>query len=100
MKSRGFIPRVWNDGMLRAHVVPLDPDVILTWWTNWHVQMRPLASALEADYRVVNFNDSLLYYVLGENAGYRYPTAERLAAAGWHPGLFPQLPAKLTDCVN
>lgn len=86
--------------MLRAHVVPLDPDVILTWWTNWHVQMRPLASALEADYRVVNFNDSLLYYVLGENAGYRYPTAERLAAAGWHPGLFPQLPAKLTDCVN
>ncbi|WP_216380332.1 family 20 glycosylhydrolase [Arcanobacterium phocae] len=93
LKSHGFMPRVWNDGMLRGNIVQLDPEVVLTWWTNWHAEMRPVSDALAANYRIVNFNDSLFYYVLGENAGYRYPTAERIKAASWHPGLFPQLPS-------
>ncbi|MBO9626908.1 MAG: GNAT family N-acetyltransferase, partial [Microbacterium sp.] len=44
-----------------------------------------LADALAAGHRIVNVNDALFYYVLGENAGYRYPTAARIWAADWHP---------------
>nr|WP_091739215.1 hypothetical protein [Microbacterium azadirachtae] len=63
--------------------------MVLTWWTNWNAGMRPVADALAAGHRVVNVNDALFYYVLGENAGYRHPTAARIWAADWHPGLFP-----------
>lgn len=84
----GLQARVWNDGMLRSEIVKLNPDVVLTWWTNWNAQMRPLDDAISMDHGLVNFNDSLLYYVLGENAGYRYPTARRIWEADWHPGLF------------
>ncbi|MDQ4213375.1 family 20 glycosylhydrolase [Microbacterium sp. ASV81] len=91
LRGRGLEPRVWNDGMLRSAVVELDPDVVLTWWTNWHRGMRPVSAAIAAGHRLVNVNDAMFYYVLGENAGYRHPTAERIWAADWHPGLFPGL---------
>ncbi|MDO4665519.1 MAG: family 20 glycosylhydrolase [Actinomycetaceae bacterium] len=87
--EHGYEPRVWNDGMLRGSL-PLSPRVAIAWWTNWHPQMAPLQRALDGGYQVVNFHDSLLYYVLGEKAGYRYPTAEKLWEADWHPGLFPK----------
>jgi hexosaminidase len=92
LAARGLAARAWNDGMLRAQQVPLDPDVTLAWWTSWHAGMRPLAAALAAGHDVVNFHDALFYYVLGERAGYRYPSSERIWAAQWHPGLFPDLP--------
>lgn len=92
VRARGFSPRVWNDGMLRGSATTLAPDIVLTWWTNWHAAMRPLAEAVRAGHALVNFNDALLYHVLGENAGYVYPTSERIWAADWHPGLFPSLP--------
>lgn len=92
VRRLGFEPRVWNDGMLRSSAVALDPRVVLTWWTNWNAQMRPLSDAVAAGHRLVNVNDGLFYYVLGEKAGYRYPTAERIWDADWHPGLFPALP--------
>ncbi|MGV9196770.1 family 20 glycosylhydrolase [Arcanobacterium canis] len=88
----GFEPLVWNDGQLRGHVVKLDPRVTLTWWTNWHKDMAPLRTAIDGGYRIINFNDSLFYYVLGENAGYLHPTAQKIWDANWHPGLFPHLP--------
>ncbi|QTG75315.1 family 20 glycosylhydrolase [Trueperella pecoris] len=90
--ARGFEPRVWNDGMFRARLVRLDPRVKVTWWTNWHAEMAPVNVALGEGHGVVNFNDALFYYVLGENAGYCYPTAARVWEADWHPGLFPSLP--------
>ncbi|WP_223585655.1 family 20 glycosylhydrolase [Microbacterium sp. OVT16B] len=92
LRDHGFAARAWNDGMLRGEVVALDPDVTLTWWTNWHVDMRPLSAAVAAGARLVNFHDGLFYYVLGEKAGYRYPTSARIWEAEWHPGLFPSLP--------
>ncbi|WP_217184879.1 family 20 glycosylhydrolase [Streptomyces sp. AC495_CC817] len=92
LRTRGFAARAWNDGMLRGEVVALDPGVTLTWWTNWHAQMRPLSAAVDAGHDLVNVNDGLFYYVLGEKAGYRYPTVERIWEADWHPGLFPSLP--------
>ena len=92
LRAKGFAPRVWNDGMLRSAEVALDRDLVLTWWTNWHAQMRPLSAALEAGNPLVNFHDALFYYVLGEKAGYAYPTSARIWEADWHPGLFPALP--------
>jgi hexosaminidase len=92
LRAKGLAPRVWNDGMLRSEAVVLDQDIVLTWWTNWHAQMRPLAAAIEAGNPLVNFHDALFYYVLGEKAGYVYPTSERIWEADWHPGLFPSLP--------
>ncbi|MDA4892199.1 family 20 glycosylhydrolase [Streptomyces sp. MS2A] len=97
LRSRGLEPRAWNDGMLRGAVVSLDPSVVLTWWTNWNAGMRPLADAVAAGHGIVNVNDALFYYVLGENAGYRYPTAARIWEADWHPGLFPDLPAAVGE---
>ena len=91
LRGLGFEARAWNDGMLRAAVVRLDPAVVLAWWTNWSPLMRPVSAALAAGHALVNLNDGLLYYVLGEKAGYRYPTGERIWAADWHPGLFPTL---------
>ncbi len=93
LRALGLEARAWNDGMLRSAVVRLDPAVVLTWWTNWSPLMRPLSTALAAGHMLVNLNDGLLYYVLGEKAGYRYPTGERIWAADWHPGLFPTLPS-------
>lgn len=92
LRERGFTARAWNDGMLRSAVVPLERSVTLAWWTNWHAQMRPLSDALDAGHGLLNFNDGLFYYVLGEKAGYTYPTSERIWEAGWHPGLFSSLP--------
>lgn len=91
LRERGIEARAWNDGLLRSAREHLDPDVVLTWWTNWNAGMRPVAAALAAGHRLVNVNDAMFYYVLGENAGYRYPTAERIWGADWHPGLFPAL---------
>lgn len=91
LRERGFGARAWNDGLLRSTAEWLDAEVVLTWWTNWNAHMRPVADAVAAEHRLVNVNDALLYYVLGENAGYRYPTAARIWQADWHPGLFPAL---------
>lgn len=92
LRAHELAPCVWNDGMLRSTATVLDPGITLTWWTNWHAAMRPLRAAIDAGHDLVNFNDGLLYHVLGENAGYTYPTSQRIWAADWHPGLFPALP--------
>lgn len=92
LASRGIRARVWNDAFFRARRERLDPRAVITWWTNWHRDMAPLRAAIEEGHEVIDANDSLFYYVLGEAAGYRYPTAERIRDAGWTPGLFPSLP--------
>ncbi|WP_437582656.1 family 20 glycosylhydrolase [Paramicrobacterium sp. CJ85] len=98
--ERGFVPRVWNDGMLRSSHVTLDERVQFAWWTNWNVGMRPVREALARGHSVVNVNDAMFYYVLGEQAGYRYPTSERIWAADWHPGMFPMRHVSLPDRVQ
>lgn len=91
IESKGFTVRVWNDGMMRGNVVNLETDMQITWWTNWDTNMAPLQKALDGGYKLVNFNDSVFYYVLGEAAGYKYPTAARIWDRNWHPGVFPNL---------
>lgn len=90
LRGLGFTAMVWNDGMLRSEAVALDQRIQLGWWTNWHAQMVPVRRAIGRE--VLNVNDAMFYYVLGEKAGYRYPSSERIWDANWHPGRFPDLP--------
>lgn len=92
MNQWGFIPRVWNDGFFRLdrnEVVPLSNEVEITYWTKWHQMMAPVQTFIDKGYQVINFNDNYLYYVLGENAGYTYPTYERTRLE-WTPEIFAQ----------
>lgn len=88
VKARGFVPRVWNDAFFRnGKTSTLTKAVEITYWTKWQKEMAPIQTFLDAGYSVVNFNDNYLYYVLGENAGYTYPTVEKLKYL-WQPNLF------------
>ncbi|MEK3837195.1 MULTISPECIES: beta-N-acetylhexosaminidase [unclassified Paenibacillus] len=91
LESRGWTVRAWNDGLYRAdqtqRVAP-KPSIQITYWTKWHPMMAPVEDILAKGHQVINYNDGYLYYVLGENAGYKYPTGEKIRAS-WHPGLFP-----------
>lgn len=88
VSRHGFIPRVWNDAFLRSGKnTTLTKDIEITYWTKWQEEMAPVQRFLDEGYSVVNVNDNYLYYVLGENAGYIYPTAEKIKKE-WQPALF------------
>lgn len=91
LESKGWTVRAWNDGLYRAdqtqRVAP-KPSIQITYWTKWHPMMAPVEDILAKGHQVINYNDGYLYYVLGEHAGYKYPTAGKIRAS-WHPGLFP-----------
>ncbi|MFC6649638.1 beta-N-acetylhexosaminidase [Paenibacillus rhizoplanae] len=91
LESKGWTVRAWNDGLYRADLtqrVAPKPSIQITYWTKWHPMMAPVEDILTKGHQVVNYNDGYLYYVLGEHAGYTYPTGEKIRAS-WHPGLFP-----------
>lgn len=88
----GFIPQVWNDGFFRlnrAEVVKLSEAVEITYWTKWNQHMAPVSTFIDRGYTVINFNDNYFYYVLGEHAGYTYPTYEKIIDS-WTPDMWPQ----------
>lgn len=91
LESKGWTVRAWNDGLYRAdqtqRVAP-KPSIQITYWTKWHPMMAPVEDILAKGHQVINYNDGYLYYVLGEHAGYKYPTSDKIRAS-WHPGLFP-----------
>ena len=81
LSLKGKKVRVWNDGFLRKDLESLSvltKDVEVCYWTNWDVNMALVEDWLHEGYRLVNFCDNDLYYVLGENAGYNYPSVEKL----------------------
>lgn len=81
INSLGFIPRVWNDGFFRLNrdeQLLLSPDCQISYWTRWNKNMAPITTFFEKGYQVVNHNDNYLYYVLGEAAGYTYPTYDKI----------------------
>ncbi|WP_438433302.1 beta-N-acetylhexosaminidase [Gorillibacterium sp. sgz500922] len=93
LERKGFAVRAWNDGLYRLNQdqkVNPKASIQITYWTKWHAQMAPVQTFLDQGHEVINVNDSFFYYVLGENAGYKYPEAERIYEA-WHPGLFPKV---------
>lgn len=88
VRAHGFIPRVWNDAFFRdGRESQLSKEIEITYWTKWHKNMAPVQTFLDQGYSVRNFNDNYLYYVLGENAGYTYPTVEKIKNS-WQPNLF------------
>lgn len=101
VSSWGFIPRVWNDGFFRLNrqeLVKLSEKVEITYWTKWNQNMAPVETFAEKDYTVINFNDNYFYYVLGEAAGYTYPTYEKIIK-DWTPEMYPQS-QKVTELTN
>lgn len=91
LEAKGFATRVWNDGLLRlnqTHRTDLRDSVDIAYWTSWDANMAPVQAFLAQGRGIVNYNDAFLYYVLGENAGYAYPTGEAIYTQ-WHPGKFP-----------
>lgn len=40
--------------------------------------MAPIETYFDQEYTVINHNDNFFYYVLGEAAGYSYPTYEKI----------------------
>jgi hexosaminidase len=88
VRQAGFIPRIWNDAFFRrGENSGLSKELEITYWTKWQREMAPIQRFLEEGYTVINFNDNYLYYVLGENAGYSYPTADKIEKQ-WQPELF------------
>lgn len=85
MQKKGKQVRIWNDGFLRKDLqslVPLNKNVEVCYWTNWDKGMAEVKEWLAKGYTLINFCDNDLYYVLGEEAGYSYPTAEKLEREG------------------
>lgn len=90
LADAGYQPRVWSDGMLRASVVDLDPDVQVAYWTQRPPGAVPASEFAAQGYELVNVNDEFLYFVLGERVGYAYPTGEAILA-GWDETVFPSV---------
>lgn len=93
LENKGFVVRAWNDGLYRSNLIQrVNPksSIQITYWTKWHANMATVQTVLEKGHEIVNVNDAFFYYVIGENAGYKYPSAERIYEL-WHPGLFPRI---------
>lgn len=81
ISALGFTVRVWNDGFYRLNrkeQLLLTKNCEISYWTRWNKNMAPVETFFEAGYQVVNHNDNYFYYVLGEMAGYSYPTYEKI----------------------
>jgi hexosaminidase len=91
VEELGFTARVWNDGFYRKNresLVELRPSIQVCYWTRCNINMAEPETFIEKGYQLINFCDSYLYYVLGECAGYTYPTEEKIRA-GWTINRFP-----------
>ncbi len=79
--SKGKDVRVWNDGLYRKNIhntVELNKDITVCYWTSWNENMAEVSTFIEKGHQLINFDDQNLYYVLGEAAGYTYPTAKKI----------------------
>ncbi|QWW19059.1 family 20 glycosylhydrolase [Schaalia sp. 19OD2882] len=59
--------RVWNDGFYRSdnkQSVELSKSATIDYWTAWDAKMAPVTTFVDKGYRLVNFNDKYMYYVL------------------------------------
>lgn len=93
LEAKGFTVRVWNDGLYREGLeqkVAFKTSVQITYWTKWDRKMALAQTFLDKGHELINFNDAFFYYVLGEHAGYKYPTGEKVYE-GWSPGVLPRI---------
>lgn len=92
VKGYGKKVRVWNDGFYKKNLkaeIQLDPSVQVTYWTKHDERMAEVGTFIEKGHELINFNDNFFYFVLGEAASYKYPTAEKIAEQ-WDVNLFAQ----------
>ncbi|HCE11431.1 MAG TPA: lacto-N-biosidase [Enterococcus sp.] len=81
VRQLGFTVRVWNDGFYRLNreeQCVLSKACQVSYWTRWNPNMAPVSFYLENGYELINHNDNFFYYILGEAAGYTYPTFEKI----------------------
>lgn len=89
--DKGLNVQVWNDAFYRTNqksTLTLNPELTVTYWTSWNKNMAPVSSFIDKGHKVINYMDSLLYFVLGEKAGYTYPTEEKILNQ-FEPNHFP-----------
>ncbi|MFD8457518.1 family 20 glycosylhydrolase [Streptomyces antimycoticus] len=86
-RQLGKQPKAWNDGFFAGGVVKPDKNIEVEYWTGRlkETARQPL-EYLKEGRKVVNLNDSYLYYVLGEPGGFTYPTGERIYES-WSPAV-------------
>lgn len=84
--------RAWNDALYQPGTIQhLDPSVTVCYWTAWHPSYPSLERVVAAGHRVINYDDTSLYYVL---AGPDHPYGRRPTSASvraWRPTRFPRL---------
>ncbi|MGL9756076.1 family 20 glycosylhydrolase [Enterococcus sp. DIV0197] len=90
VESTGKTARIWNDGVYKKNQKAesgLKKSIQITYWTNYNAQMADVQTFFEEGHQVLNFNDNYFYFVLGEGAGYRYPTGDKIKKE-WKPTIF------------
>ena len=78
VRGAGKTAKAWNDGFFRGGKVTADRRIEVEYWTGKEIGARPPAEYLAEGRKVVNLNDSYLYYVLGEPNQFTYPTGRRI----------------------
>ncbi|WP_078992584.1 beta-N-acetylhexosaminidase [Streptomyces sp. MMG1121] len=76
--------RAWNDGFYRGTSVQPAGDLQVAYWTGKEIGARQPVEYLSAGRKVLNYNDELLYYVLGQPQTFVYPTGQRIYEQ-WNP---------------
>lgn len=90
IESAGKTARIWNDGVYKKNQrmkSTLKKTIQITYWTNYSEQMADVQTFFNEGHQVLNFNDNYFYFVLGEGAGYRYPTEDKIKNE-WNPMIF------------
>lgn len=92
VEQAGKTARIWNDGVYKKNQImesKLKNSIQITYWTKHQSAMADVVTFLAKGHQVLNVNDNFFYFVLGEGAGYKYPTAQKILEQ-WSPELFPE----------
>lgn len=90
VQSKGYATMIFHDRIYRSDdtsLVSLNKDMVVKYWTHCRTPMPTLQTIIDEGHKIVNYDDGYLYYVLGENAGYTYPQADKIYN-GWDNGVF------------
>lgn len=85
--------RVWNDAFYRNDLkqnIELDKNITIDYWTAWDRHMADVKDFVDKGYRLINYNDAYMYYVLyypGRAYSTRVP-ADKIHNE-FHAGRFP-----------
>ncbi|EPE1312888.1 family 20 glycosylhydrolase [Enterococcus hirae] len=92
VETLGKKARIWNDGVYKKGLLmksKLKPSIQITYWTKHQATMSTAGEFLTRDHQLINVNDQFFYFVLGEGASYKYPTAQKIQD-NWTIDQFPE----------